>query len=149
MVFDRDWILLDPTFHGGSDQSPNCVAPLWDFSIYIYIYIYSYLDDSYIIWIDEVFFSVWTFYNYIQLLYCYGVLQLHILRHVLSDPKPRLRAQVAPSYTTENGIVRVQIRHPSSPLFPKPIGPWAVTGGPKNGLVLLRSCSFIDLIGIW
>ena len=44
-------------------------------------------------------------------------------------------AQVAPSFTTENGIVRVQIRHPSSPLFPKPIGCWAtelkqVTGWP-------------------
>lgn len=43
--------------------------------------------------------------------------------------------QVAPSFTTENGIVRVQIRHPSSPLFPKPIG-WvtqdaSAAGGPK------------------
>ncbi|CAK9078824.1 unnamed protein product [Durusdinium trenchii] len=42
--------------------------------------------------------------------------------------------QVAPAFTTENGIVRVQIRHPSSPLFPKPIG-WvtqdaSAAGGP-------------------
>ena len=43
--------------------------------------------------------------------------------------------QVAPAFTTENGIIRVQIRHPSSPLFPKPIG-WVTqdataAGGPK------------------
>ncbi|CAJ1339730.1 unnamed protein product [Effrenium voratum] len=43
--------------------------------------------------------------------------------------------QVAPAFTTENGIIRVQIRHPSSPLFPKPIG-WvtqdaSAAGGPK------------------
>eukprot|EP00439_Symbiodinium_sp_Y106_P048383 s2043_g6.t1 len=43
--------------------------------------------------------------------------------------------QVAPAITTENGIVRIQIRHPSSPLFPKPIG-WvtqdaSAAGGPK------------------
>ncbi|CAJ1427975.1 unnamed protein product [Effrenium voratum] len=41
--------------------------------------------------------------------------------------------QVAPAFTTENGIIRVQIRHPSSPLFPKPIGTpdASAAGGPK------------------
>ena len=32
-------------------------------------------------------------------------------------PRPGHRVQVAPAFTTENGIVRVQIRHPSSPLW--------------------------------
>eukprot|EP00931_Biecheleriopsis_adriatica_P039336 TRINITY_DN22498_c0_g1_i1.p1 TRINITY_DN22498_c0_g1~~TRINITY_DN22498_c0_g1_i1.p1 ORF type:complete len:415 (-),score=94.90 TRINITY_DN22498_c0_g1_i1:45-1262(-) len=43
--------------------------------------------------------------------------------------------QVSPSFTTEQGLVRIQIRHPSSPLFPNPIG-WvtqdaSAAGGPK------------------
>lgn len=43
--------------------------------------------------------------------------------------------QVAPAFKTENGLVRIQIRHPSSPLFPNPIG-WVTqdassAGGPK------------------
>eukprot|EP00933_Yihiella_yeosuensis_P061970 TRINITY_DN64861_c0_g1_i1.p1 TRINITY_DN64861_c0_g1~~TRINITY_DN64861_c0_g1_i1.p1 ORF type:complete len:469 (-),score=140.99 TRINITY_DN64861_c0_g1_i1:79-1485(-) len=42
--------------------------------------------------------------------------------------------QVSPSFTLENGLVRIQIRHPSSPLFPNPIG-WvtqdaSAAGGP-------------------
>ena len=55
--------------------------------------------------------------------------------NTVGDSKYVSYAQVAPSFTTENGIVRVQIRHPSSPLFPKPIG-WvtqdaSAAGGPK------------------
>lgn len=43
--------------------------------------------------------------------------------------------QVAPAFTMPNGIVRVQIRHPSSPQFPSPIG-WVTrdatsAGGPR------------------
>lgn len=43
--------------------------------------------------------------------------------------------QVAPQCTLKNGIVRIQIRHPSSPQFPNPIG-WVTldataAGGPK------------------
>lgn len=43
--------------------------------------------------------------------------------------------QVAPAFTFKNGIVRLQIRHPSSPQFPNPIG-WVTqdataAGGPK------------------
>jgi len=43
--------------------------------------------------------------------------------------------QVAPAFKLQNGIVRIQIRHPSSPEFPNPIG-WvtqdaSAAGGPK------------------
>jgi len=43
--------------------------------------------------------------------------------------------QVAPHFRLKNGIVRIQIRHPSSPHFPNPIG-WVTldataAGGPK------------------
>jgi len=43
--------------------------------------------------------------------------------------------QVAPAFKLKNGIVRIQIRHPSSPQFPNPIG-WVTqdassAGGPK------------------
>lgn len=43
--------------------------------------------------------------------------------------------QVSPSFRTEAGLIRIQIRHPSSPLFPNPIG-WVTqdateAGGPK------------------
>merc|ERR1719414_2782125 len=43
--------------------------------------------------------------------------------------------QVAPSFKLKNSIVRIQIRHPSSPQFPNPIG-WVTqdataAGGPK------------------
>lgn len=43
--------------------------------------------------------------------------------------------QVAPQFKLKNGIVRMQIRHPSSPLFPNPIG-WVTqdataAGGPQ------------------
>eukprot|EP00930_Biecheleria_cincta_P045662 TRINITY_DN31470_c0_g1_i1.p2 TRINITY_DN31470_c0_g1~~TRINITY_DN31470_c0_g1_i1.p2 ORF type:complete len:468 (+),score=107.83 TRINITY_DN31470_c0_g1_i1:31-1404(+) len=43
--------------------------------------------------------------------------------------------QVAPAFTTENGLIRIQIRHPSSSVFPNPIG-WVTqdataAGGPK------------------
>lgn len=43
--------------------------------------------------------------------------------------------QVAPSFKMKNGIIRIQIRHPASPLFPEPIG-WVTqdatgAGGPR------------------
>mmetsp|Transcript_96887 Transcript_96887/g.312852 ORF Transcript_96887/g.312852 Transcript_96887/m.312852 type:complete len:514 (+) Transcript_96887:87-1628(+) len=43
--------------------------------------------------------------------------------------------QVSPSFKLKNGIIRIQIRHPSSPQFPNPIG-WVTqdataAGGPK------------------
>lgn len=43
--------------------------------------------------------------------------------------------QVAPAFKLKNGIIRIQIRHPSSPQFPNPIG-WVTqdataAGGPK------------------
>lgn len=43
--------------------------------------------------------------------------------------------QVTPAFTLSNGIIRIQIRHPSSPSFPLPIG-WitqdaTAAGGPK------------------
>lgn len=43
--------------------------------------------------------------------------------------------QVAPAFTTEKGLIRIQIRHPSSSVFPNPIG-WVTqdataAGGPK------------------
>mmetsp|Transcript_22003 Transcript_22003/g.39426 ORF Transcript_22003/g.39426 Transcript_22003/m.39426 type:complete len:431 (+) Transcript_22003:72-1364(+) len=43
--------------------------------------------------------------------------------------------QVAPAFKTDNGLIRIQIRHPSSPFFPNPIG-WvtqdaSAAGGPK------------------
>ncbi|CAK9085833.1 Calcium-dependent protein kinase 2 [Durusdinium trenchii] len=53
---------------------------------------------------------------------------------LFSGEPAKKQSEVAPAFTTENGIVRVQIRHPSSPLFPKPIG-WvtqdaSAAGGP-------------------
>mmetsp|Transcript_6153 Transcript_6153/g.10679 ORF Transcript_6153/g.10679 Transcript_6153/m.10679 type:complete len:439 (-) Transcript_6153:185-1501(-) len=49
--------------------------------------------------------------------------------------KGEIVEQIAPQYTLTNGIVRLQIRHPSSPSFPNPIG-WVTldaspAGGPK------------------
>jgi len=43
--------------------------------------------------------------------------------------------QVAPSFKMKNGIIRIQIRHPASPLFPEPVG-WVTqdatgAGGPR------------------
>jgi len=43
--------------------------------------------------------------------------------------------QIAPSFKMKNGIIRIQIRHPASPLFPEPIG-WVTqdatgAGGPR------------------
>jgi len=49
--------------------------------------------------------------------------------------KGEIVEQIAPQYALTNGIVRLQIRHPSSPSFPNPIG-WVTldaspAGGPK------------------
>mmetsp|Transcript_10096 Transcript_10096/g.19485 ORF Transcript_10096/g.19485 Transcript_10096/m.19485 type:complete len:523 (+) Transcript_10096:169-1737(+) len=43
--------------------------------------------------------------------------------------------QIAPSFKMKNGIIRIQIRHPASPLFPEPVG-WVTqdatsAGGPR------------------